>query len=149
MADSLKEQVESQEGSIASLYESMKDLEAKMTEAKAKKDQIIARARTAKAATKVNDMIAGVGAGSSMAAFDRMSEKVEQLEAEADVSKQLALSGGTGAGTTIDQQFKALESGSQVDDELEAMKAGMKQLPSKVDDELEALKAQIDAEKKD
>ena len=65
------------------------------------------------------------------------------------MSKQLAASTGTGAGTTIDQQFKALESGSQVDDELEAMKAGMKQLPSKVDDELEALKAQIDAEKKD
>jgi len=149
MADSLKEQVEGQQSSISSLYESMKELEAKMAEAKAKKDQIIARARTAKAATKVNDMISGVGTGNSMAAFERMSEKVEQLEAEADVSKQLAASTGTGAGTTIDQQFKALESGSQVDDELEAMKAGMKQLPSKVDDELEALKAQIDAEKKD
>ena len=72
-----------------------------------------------------------------------------QLEAEADVSKQLAASTGTGAGTTLAQQFKALESGRQVDDELEAMKAGMKQLPSKVDDELEARKAQIDAEKKD
>eukprot|EP00966_Prymnesium_polylepis_P091078 2108467-Prymnesium_polylepis.1 len=35
-------------------------------------------------------MLAGVGSGSSIAAFDRMSEKVEQLEAEADVSKQLA-----------------------------------------------------------
>ena len=34
-------------------------------------------------------MLAGVGAGSSTAAFDRMSEKVEQLEAEADVSKQV------------------------------------------------------------
>lgn len=44
----------------------MKDLEAKMTEAKAKKDQIIARARTAKAATKVNDMLAGVGESSSV-----------------------------------------------------------------------------------
>merc|ERR1719231_117799 len=78
MSDSLKEQVEGQQTSITSLYESMKQLEAKMAEAKAKKDQIIARARTAKAATKVNDMIAGVGTGSSMAAFDRMSEKVAQ-----------------------------------------------------------------------
>merc|ERR1719198_1064996 len=124
MADSLREQVEGQQSSISSLFESMKELEAKMAEAKAKKDQIIARARTAKAATKVNDMLAGVGTSSSMAAFDRMSEKVEQLEAEADVSKQLAAaSPGSGAGSTIDQQFKALESGSAVDDELEAMKA--------------------------
>ena len=58
----------------------MKELEAKMAEAKAKKDQIVARARTAKAATKVNDMLAGVGSSSSVAAFERMSEKVEQVE---------------------------------------------------------------------
>ena len=55
------------------------------TEAKSKKDQIIARARTAKASTKVNDMLAGVGSSSSVAAFERMKDKVEQMEAEADV----------------------------------------------------------------
>jgi hypothetical protein len=77
--------VEAQQGAISSLFESMKELEAKMAEANAKKDQIIARARTAKAATKVNDMLAGVGTSSSTAAFDRMTEKVSKLEAEADV----------------------------------------------------------------
>lgn len=139
MADSLREQVEANQGSVTSLYESMKELEAKMTEAKAKKDQIIARARTAKAATKVNDMLAGVGTGSSTAAFDRMSEKVSQLEATADVSKQLAASSSSGSGGSVDEQFKALESGNVVDDELAAMKAAM--LPaSPVDDELEEMK---------
>jgi len=145
MADSLKEQVENQQGSITSLYESMKELEAKMTEAKAKKVQSIARARTAKAATKVNDMLAGVGTGSSTAAFDRMSEKVEQLEATADVSKQLAASSSTGEGSSLDSQFKALESGSRVDDELAAMKASM--LPaSPVDDELADMKKALGQE---
>jgi len=140
-ADNLKVQIEQQAGSITSLYESMKDLEAKMAEAKAKKDQIIARARTAKAATKVNDMLAGVGSGSSMAAFDRMSEKVEQLEAEADVSKQLAAStAGSGTGSSLDDQFKQLEAGSSVDDELNAMKAA---LPSAVDDELAQMKKDL------
>jgi len=147
MVDSLRDQVDNQQGSITGLYESMKELEAKMAEAKAKKDQIIARARTAKAATKVNDLLAGVGSSSSTAAFDKMAEKVEQLEAEADVSKQLASSTSTGAGSSIDQQFKALESGSAVEDELAAMKA--KVLPaSPMDDELAALKAKLDAEKK-
>ena len=99
---------------------------------------------------QVNDMLAGVGTGSSTAAFDRMSEKVEQLEAEADVSKQLAASSSTGAGTSLDQQFKALESGSAVDDELAAMKAAQGILPaSPVDDELAQLKASMDVEKKD
>ena len=57
MGESLKVQIEAQQGSITSLYESMKELEAKMAEAKAKKDQIIARARTAKAATKARAFV--------------------------------------------------------------------------------------------
>merc|ERR1719502_707319 len=144
MADSLKEQIAMQDGSISSLYESMKDLEAKMAEAKAKKDQIIARARTAKAATKVNDMLAGVGDSSSVAAFDRMKDKVEQLEAEADVSKQLAAGSSSGKGSSIDNQFKALEGSSSVDDELAAMK---KALPGSVDAELEEMKRLLDDKK--
>merc|ERR1719198_1864030 len=135
-ADSLKEQVETQQCSITSLYESMKELEAKMAEAKAKKDQIIARARTAKAATKVNDMLAGVGTGSSTAAFDRMSEKVEQLEAEADVSKQLAQATTGSGGTSLESQFKELEASGGVEDELKALKAAQGMLPA-VDAELE------------
>jgi len=150
MSDSLKSQIEAQQASITSLYESMKQLESKMAEAKAKKDQIIARARTAKAATKVNDMLAGVGTSSSTAAFDRMADKVEQLEAEADVAKQLSASTTSGAGSSIDQQFAALESASSVDDELAAMKAAQGVLPaSPVDDELEAMRKEMEAEKKD
>lgn len=42
----------------------------------------------------------------TVAAFERMSEKVEQLEAEADVSKQLALTSSTGKGTSLESKFK-------------------------------------------
>jgi len=140
LGDSLKSQIEANAGSISSLFDSMKELEAKMAEAKAKKDQLIAKARTAKAATKVNDMLAGVGTSSSMAAFDRMSEKVDQMEAEAEVSKTLASTTGSagaiGASSSIESQFKELESAS-VDEELEAMR---KALPSAVDGELEEMK---------
>jgi phage shock protein A len=146
MADSLKEQIEAQAGSIQSLFDSMKDLEAKMADAKAKKDQIIARARTAKASTKVNDMLAGVGSSSSVAAFERMKDKVEQMEAEADVSKQLAASSGTSStGTSLESQFKQLEAGGSVDDELAAMK---KALPGSVDAELEEMKKLMDKDGK-
>ena len=147
LADSLKEQIEGQTGALTALYESMKELEAKMVEAKAKKDQIIARARTAKAATKVNDMLAGVGSTSSMAAFERMSEKVEQLEAQASVSKQLAASSSTGKGSTLDDKFKALEASGGVDDELAALKAAQRVLPSAVDNELEEMKKMMDQNK--
>merc|ERR1719305_2190906 len=130
MADSLKEQVEGQAGSLTQLYDSMKQLENKMAEAKAKKDQIIARARTAKAATKVNDMLSGVGTASSTAAFDRMSEKVEQMEAEADVSKQLAQSTTGSGGLSLESQFKSLEASGGVEDELKALKAAQQALPA-------------------
>jgi len=140
LADNLKAQVEGNANSITSLYDSMKELEAKMSEAKSKKDQIIARARTAKASTKVNDLLSGLGSGTSMAAFEKMTEKVGQLEAQADVSKQLAASSSTGRGTDLDKAFKAMERGG-VDDELAKMKRNV--LPpqgGKVDDELEQMK---------
>lgn len=51
-------------------------------------------------------MLAGVGSGSSMAAFEKMTAKVDQLEAEAEVSKQLSMASSTGKGTDLDSRFK-------------------------------------------
>lgn len=53
--------------------------------AQAKKDQMIARARTAKTSQKVNDMLSSVTGNTSMDAFERMKEKVEMLESKAEV----------------------------------------------------------------
>jgi phage shock protein A len=105
----------------------MQELETKMSEAKAKKDQLVARARVAKTTANVNDMLSGVGTGqSAMAAFDRMSEKVETLEAEADVSKQMAAANGSGTKALgMEEKFKALEQSSSVDDELESLRRSM------------------------
>jgi phage shock protein A len=52
-AESLASQLAIQEASLTKLYDSMTLLENKITEAKGMKDQMIARARTAKTATKV------------------------------------------------------------------------------------------------
>jgi phage shock protein A len=138
-AGTLADQVEAQKGSLTALYDSMKDLEAKIAEAKAKKDSIIARAKTAKAATKVNDMLANVGTTSSTAAFDRMTEKVEQLEATADVSKQMAATSGSGKALgsgSVEDRFAQLEAGTDVDSELKALKASVQQqLPAPKDDD--------------
>lgn len=51
----------------------------------AKKDQMIARARTAKTSQKVNDMLSTMTGSTSMDAFERMKEKVEMLESKAEV----------------------------------------------------------------
>ena len=53
------------------------------------KDTLIARARTAKTTTQVNDMLGNISGTTSMDAFDRMQEKVENLEASAEVRDEM------------------------------------------------------------
>eukprot|EP00303_Exanthemachrysis_gayraliae_P007405 CAMPEP_0206004166 /NCGR_PEP_ID=MMETSP1464-20131121/3810_1 /ASSEMBLY_ACC=CAM_ASM_001124 /TAXON_ID=119497 /ORGANISM="Exanthemachrysis gayraliae, Strain RCC1523" /LENGTH=283 /DNA_ID=CAMNT_0053377567 /DNA_START=25 /DNA_END=876 /DNA_ORIENTATION=- len=125
LAQNLAKQLESQDSSLQGLYDAMKELESKISEAKAKKDQYIARARTAKATTKVNDMLSDVGSSSAVAAFERMRDKVEALEAEAETQKQLKLMSSEKAPVSMEARFKALEKGTDVDDELEKLRASL------------------------
>jgi len=134
---------------VDKLYEGMQALEAKILESKAKKEQMVARARTAQSTQKVNDMLGGITGKTSMDAFTRMEDKVEALEAAAEVSAEMgSFDGkalpGSSAGS-IESQFKMLEASSSVDQELEEMKKmlGSTSSASKtdsMDDELERLK---------
>merc|ERR1712154_461651 len=108
------------------LYEGMQALESKILESKAKKDQMVARARTAQSTQKVNDMLSGITGKTSMDAFSRMEEKVEALEAAAEVSAEMGAIGGNAlpgsAESSLENQFKMLEGSRAVDDELAKMK---------------------------
>jgi phage shock protein A len=154
-ANNLQSQLDSQADSLDKLYEGMKMLEKKISENKAKKDQMVARARTAQSTQKVNDMISGVTGKASTDAFARMEEKVEVLEAAAEVSAEMgsmtgnALPGSSSA--SIEDQFKSLEAASEIDDELAKMKGllagessssigSSSSKKNDVDDELEKLK---------
>ena len=107
-ANSLRAQVESQSGAVQQLFSQMQELEQKISDAKAKKDQLKARAQTAKTSTKINDMLSKSSSTGAMDAFNRMEEKVEQMEAQSEVSA--ALSGDS----SLDKRFKELEAGSKV-----------------------------------
>jgi len=126
VAAGLQEQVDIQNASIDKLYEGMQVLESKIMESRAKKEQMVARARTAQSTQKVNDMLGGVTGKTSMDAFNRMEEKVEALEAAAEVSAEMGSLGGNAlpgsAEGSIEKQFQLMESGSAVDDELSNMK---------------------------
>ncbi len=116
-ADALKAQIEQQTSIVAKLKQNMVMLEGKLSEARTKKDMYIARARSAKASQQLNEMLDRVSPTGAMAAFERMEEKVLQLEARAEATAEL------NEGDEIDKRFEALESGSNVDAELAAMKA--------------------------
>merc|ERR1719155_414294 len=134
-SQSLRTQLESQRKVLSKLINDTKTLENKVAEAKSKKDPLKARAQSAKASRALSDLSSGIDAQSSLAAFERMEEKVMTLESEAEAAGELS-------GDVISSQFAALEGGDSIEDELQALKGGSKPaqaLPGRVyDDAIEA-----------
>ena len=117
-AQVLDQQVTQQRDIVQQLKHNMQMLERKLAEAKTKKDMYIARARSAKASQQLNEMLGGMGTDSSMKAFDRMAEKVEELEAQSEAIAELNRD-------NLDQRFAELEGEGNVDEELAKLKASM------------------------
>ncbi|MBW4614175.1 MAG: PspA/IM30 family protein [Desmonostoc vinosum HA7617-LM4] len=115
-ATALSQQIGQQNEVVARLKKDMRTLEAKISEAKTKKDMYIARARSAEATYKLQEMLGGVSTTSSLNAFERMEEKVLQIEAQSEAIAQLG-------SDELETKFASLESGNDVDAELAAMKA--------------------------
>ncbi|MBK1988238.1 PspA/IM30 family protein [Sphaerospermopsis aphanizomenoides BCCUSP55] len=160
----LKTSLDQQVIQVETLKKNLIQLESKISEAKTKKEMLKARITAAKAQEQLGAMVSGMNTNSAMAAFERMEEKVLMQEARAQSTAELV-------GADLETQFARLESGSDVDDELAALKASMlppatpahqPQLPPEqtttttqpptttakvaepVDSELEALKRQLD-----
>jgi phage shock protein A len=146
-ATALRTQLQSQAGQVDQLKKSLVQLESKIAEAKTKKDMLKARAQAAQAQEQLQSAVGSLGTNTSMAAFERMEEKVEALEARSQAAAELA-------GADLESQFAALEGAPEVDDELAALKnrlAGTAAAPqlepvkvSEVDPELEELRRSID-----
>ncbi len=117
-AATLKTQLDQQYSQIDGLKRNLMALESKISEAKTKKDMLKARAQAAKANEQLQNTIGSMNTGSAMAAFERMEEKVLMMEARSQSAAELA-------GADLESQFAQLEAGSDVDDELAAMKAQM------------------------
>ncbi|MCL1475969.1 PspA/IM30 family protein [Argonema antarcticum] len=117
-ASAMQAQLETQNTVINKLKQDLKTLESKIAEAKTKKDLYIARARSAQASQKLNEMMGQFNPSGSVSAFERMEEKVLQLEAQSEALAQLGAD-------DLEKKFAALEGGSEIDRELEAMKAKM------------------------
>ncbi|WP_088893744.1 PspA/IM30 family protein [Leptolyngbya ohadii] len=116
-ADALKAQIDQQSTIVTKLKQNMVALEGKLAEARTKKDMYVARARSAQAQQQLNDALGRMNPNGAMAAFERMEERVQQLEAQAEAVAEL------NEGDDIDRRFRALESGGDVDAELAAMKS--------------------------
>lgn len=85
-ADMLRSQLEQQGKAVETIVGNMRTLEAKLADAKMKKDTLKARAQSAKSARAINDMVGGLSTGSALSAFEKMEEKVLSLESEAEAA---------------------------------------------------------------
>ncbi len=117
-AGSLKAQLDGQAGMVDTMKKSLLQLESKISEAKTKKDMLKARSQAAKAQEQLQSAVGSIGNNSAMAAFERMEEKVLIAEAKSQAASELT-------GIDLESKFAALQSGSDVDDELAQMKAMM------------------------
>lgn len=114
-ASSIKKQLDYQSDAVQQMVQNTKELEARIQEARSRKDTLKARAQSAKASRQVSEIVGNLSTTTSMAAFERMEERVLQMEAQAE-----AVSGMIG-GDDLERRFAALESGP-IDRDLAEMK---------------------------
>lgn len=115
-AEGFKEQYEQQSRQVEVLKDALHQLEAKIQEASTKQDLLIARARRAKAETKIRTTLSGLDQSSALGSFARIEEKVARQEAQAAALGELSAD-------TTDRRFELLQQESDVDRQLAALKA--------------------------
>jgi phage shock protein A len=114
----IKAQLDQQSGMVDQLKRNLVALESKISEAKTKKEMLKARMKAAEANEQLQSTMSTMNTSGAMAAFDRMEDKVLEVEARSQAAAEIG-------GASLESQFAALEAGSDVDDELAAMKAKM------------------------
>ncbi|WP_010254335.1 PspA/IM30 family protein [Treponema primitia] len=127
-----RKQWEAQKAAVDKLKISLKELQSKIDEAQRKKNLLIARAKRAEAQQKIQSTMSSVtGNRTAFDAFDRIAQKVDQLEAQADAAKELE---DLSANNDLEKKFAELEKSDDTADlMLLELKEKMKALPEKTE----------------
>jgi phage shock protein A len=122
LANTYREQWQKFKTSVDQLKMALRVLNSKIEEAKRKKAVLIARKKRAEAQKAIQDTMSGLNNTSAFDTFDRMSAKIDQIEAEADAAAELH---EQGTGDTLAHRFDQLEATAGADDELLTLKRKM------------------------
>lgn len=122
MQSQLTSHLEAQKTVIASLKTNLRDLEVKIADVRTRRDMYIARARSAEASQRIQEMISQVGQGRSLGTLSQMEDRVLDLETQASAMAELNQTLQT---QSLDDRFEALErsAATEVEQELAALKA--------------------------
>ena len=130
LAEQFRTQWQKQKAAVDQLKLALRALNAKIEEAKRKKNLLIARQRRAQAQQRIHETMSSMSEKSAFEAFARMEERIEnnerQLKASVEIEEEFT-------GDRLQQDFKALEKGAStvaVDERLLALKQKMGILPA-------------------
>lgn len=137
-ATAMRAQLDQQNQVVGQLRQGLQTVERKLVKTKTDKDLLIARARSAQATQQINDLLSTTTSGGAMDAFNRMEDKVVQLEAQAEVAAEMSTD-------SLEQKFAALGETADIDAELASMKNQLVggAVPMAIDPELEKLRREI------
>lgn len=115
-------QWQKQKQAVDQLKKALRMLNSKIEEAKRKKNLLIAQKQRAEAQKAIHEALGGLRDSSAFETFDRMAERIQRMEAEAEASAELA---EQYSGDTLKQRFDELEVTAGSDQDLLALKREM------------------------
>jgi phage shock protein A len=111
-----------QKTAVEQLKTALRTLNNKIEEAKRKKNVLVARKKRAEAQKAIHETMQGLSNDSAFETFNRMEEKIVQMEAEADAQTEVA---EQYSGDALAQRFKDLETTKGADMALDELKRKM------------------------
>ena len=120
IADSYKQQYEAQDQQVDELQDALVKLEARIAEARSKRELIVAKQNRAQTQEAIQRTVRGLGDLGAMDRLGDLEERVDDRLARADALDQLNRG-------TLESRFEDLEKDQELDAELAALKHSMGQ----------------------
>lgn len=127
LAAQYDEQWRKQKAAVDQLKNALRVLNNKIEDAKRKKNVLVARKKRAEAQKAIQETMSGLQNASAFETFDRMAQKIERIEAEAEAGAELA---EEYTGDVLAHKFQQMEVTVGASDDLLALKRKMGLLPA-------------------
>ncbi|MEM7588901.1 MAG: PspA/IM30 family protein [Myxococcota bacterium] len=123
MAQNFQRQWQAQKEAVVKLKEALHQLSAKIEDAKRRKNLLVARAKRAQAQQTITETMSGMSQVSASETLDRMQQKINEMEAEAAATTELAEEASTDQLSSELEQLQVSDPAH--DDALAALKSKM------------------------
>jgi phage shock protein A len=123
MADQLKIEIGVLDDALRAYEQDIEKLQNRLREARSRQTAIAARLESAENRVKLRTLLASERVDEAMSRFDQLERRVDYAEGRADA---LSLADGSGAPKSLADQISELAGSDKIDEELEAMKAALK-----------------------